>query len=98
MSSDGCGRSNARTVRSSCRRTSGGTVPFAEDCAELPEVPAPSAVDARSELVSVELHGTDRALLRALVVRTGLTEGEVLRVALLGLAAPRVGFTGRGIR
>lgn len=58
---------------------------FGDDCVpELERVEVPETLPA-----TVELRGTDRALLRALTLRTGLSEAEVLRVALLGLAAPR---------
>ena len=42
-----------------------------------------------ARVTTVDLRGPERALLRALMLRTGLNESEVLRVALLGLAAPR---------
>ena len=64
---------------------------FGDDCVpELERVEVPESAPA-----SVELRGTDRALLRALTLRTGLSEAEVLRVALLGLAAPP-GVAGAG--
>lgn len=63
-------------------------MPFADDVADVEHPILPDRVR-----VEVELRGSDRALLRALVLRTGLSEAEVLRVALLGLAAPRaIGF------
>ncbi|HEU4617230.1 MAG TPA: hypothetical protein VFV10_04280 [Gammaproteobacteria bacterium] len=62
-------------------------MPFADDVDDVGPLAHHESETRRA--VAVELRGPERALLRALMLRTGLNESEILRVALLGLASPR---------